>query len=263
MEEVAAALAQPDGGKGALVGRGGDVLRAGQQRHQIGFVILPEQHRAAVLRDLEVAGEIARGMIAPGFARQIGADQLQLVLAAHGHEQAVARRAILRVGGATLDQPRLAAARRHDIDAAVAAPAVGGQPAARARGKGDGLAVGREARGDVVAGVGGHRLGRSAGGADGHDLAEAGVGPADEGEGAAVARPGRIGFEDAVVAARQAPRRRAGAGRLHPQFAERFDRRSGGRRALICAQRIILVWKRVGRRPRPWGGGFPRPRGRR
>ncbi len=199
VDEIAAALAQADGRQSALLRRRFDVLRAGEQRHQKGFIILAESHGAAVRRDLEIARKVTRRVHALRFTRQVSADQLQLVRFLGGHENAVVGLAKLRVGRIALHQPRIAPANGYDVNSRVPAPLVRREAATRARLERHGPAVGRKAQIGVMPGLRCDRLGIAS--ASGHylDSAEVTVVPADEGDQAAVARPGRPGLEVSVV----------------------------------------------------------------
>src|SRR4051812_37243249 len=114
-------------------------------------------------------------------------------------------------------------ARRGDPEhALVLRPARRGEETAAAFLERDRLAIGREARTCIMAGLGGDVARRSAGCGDGADVAEPGVGPADEHDRTAVARPGGPELELALLALDQ-PARLAPRHRLQPELAERLE----------------------------------------
>ena len=185
-------------------------------------VILAEGQGPAVRRQLILRHHLALGVIAPVAAVEIDADQLVLLLLVHLDEHPVRGRAELGVGAVGEDAGRGAAIGRHAEDAGVRGPAVGGQALAAARIIDDHAAVRREARAAVMARLLRHRAQIGAVGIDRPDFAEALVVPRDEGDPAAVARPGREELEVAVVGG-QSPRRAVRTGVADPEAPERFE----------------------------------------
>ena len=222
---IRAAGADARDGQRLGIGRQRDRLTARNQRHDIRSVILAEGDIFARRRDDVIGGELARRVDALVLPRQVGADELAHRLAVLAlvlqHEDAIVAGAELRRGGIARHEAGGAAGGGDAVHAGILRPTRAGEAAGTRAFEHDRLAIGREARAGIMAGLADHVARAAAVGADHTQPAEAIVGPADIDQALAVVRPAGEQLK-AVVAARQAARGAAGD-RLYPQFAQRFE----------------------------------------
>src|SRR4051812_7559896 len=161
-------------------------------------------------------------MDVPGLPVEIGADQLALAGGGDDREQAVAGGAELRLGAVARDEDGRTAAGGDPVNARILGPSAGREEAPLPPLERDRLAVGRETRPGIMAGLSGDVAGRPAARGDGADMAQPLVRPADEDDGPPIARPGREQLELRLVAFHQPPSG-AARSRLDPQLAERLE----------------------------------------
>ena len=152
--DIVGTVGADPGHRQRLAGRADlDRLAAWHQRHDIGFIALPEGHIQPVGRNYIIIGQFALGVNMPGFAIEIGADQFALVIVAVEHENPVAGRAILRLGSALHHADRGSAGSGYAINTFIGRPVGRGQIAAFLHLEHNGLAIGREMRASIMAGA--------------------------------------------------------------------------------------------------------------
>uniref|UniRef100_A0A0N4Z2Z0 BON domain-containing protein n=1 Tax=Parastrongyloides trichosuri TaxID=131310 RepID=A0A0N4Z2Z0_PARTI len=181
-----------------------------------------------VRRDGELGRPFAAQVGALVLARQVDGLQDALLAVAGAQEDAIVAGAELRIGAGISDLDRLAAAHGDAVDARFAAPHGRAQIAVAGGAIDDRLAVRREARLQIVAGVGRDGAAFAAGDGNHADGAQVLVVPGRVNDGAAVTRPGRVQLE-MVALARQAAGRsgHAVAQVADPQIAQGFEHHLG------------------------------------
>ncbi len=156
------------------------------------------------------------------FAVEVGAEQLAFSVLFADQEQAIIGGAEPRAGCILGDAHRNSAARGDAIDARIIGPGGRRKVAAAPAFEDDRAPIGGETRARIVTRLASHGARIAAARADRHYTAQANVGPIDEHQRAAIARPRRKQLETGSLAARQSPRS-AARHRLKPQFAKAFE----------------------------------------